>query len=158
MSSIYLWVLFIHSWLRWVLLAFGLWLLVVGARGMRSGQPWGPSQDRVHVRFLAVLDTQLLLGLSLYFFLSPLSTAAMHDFGAAMKNPPLRFFGVEHIVTMLIAVAVAHIGRVRSKRKSGPARYRSTFVTQIAWLVLTLLAIPWPMLDIGRPLFRMFGS
>lgn len=158
MSSIYLWALLIHSWLRWVVLGLGLWLLIVGARGMRGDAQWGPSPERVHVRFIAVLDVQFLLGLCLYFFLSPLSTAAMHDFGAAMKNPPLRFFGVEHIFTMLIAVAVAHIGRVRSKRKSGSARYRSTFRTQLAWLVLTLIAIPWPMLDIGRPLFRMLGG
>jgi hypothetical protein len=67
----------------------------------------------------------------------------------------LRFFGVEHIATMLIAVAVAHVGRVRSKRKQGAARYRSTLVFQSIWLLLTLAAIPWPGLDIARPLFRM---
>jgi len=158
MASVYLWVLLIHSWLRWIVLALGVWLLVVAARGRNGDAQWGSSQERLHVRFLAALDTQLLLGLSLYFFLSPLTSAAMHDYGAAMKNPPLRFFGVEHAVTMLIAIAVAHIGRTRSKKKSGSARYRSAFVFQLIWLVLTSLAIPWPMLDIGRPLFRLTGG
>jgi hypothetical protein len=158
MSSVYLWVLLIHSWLRWVVLALGVWLLIVAARGRSGAGEWGRPQERAQVSFLAALDTQFLLGLSLYFFLRPLSSAAMHDFGAAMTNPPLRFFGVEHIVTMLIAIAVAHIGRKRGKSKSGTARFRSTFVFQLVWLVLTLLAIPWPMLDIGRPLFRLLGS
>ena len=158
MSSVYLWVLLIHSWLRWVVLALGLWLLIAAARGRSGGAEWGTSQERTHVRFLAALDVQFLLGLALYFFLSPLFSAAMHDFAAAMKNPPLRFFGVEHFVTMLIAIAVAHVGRVRSKKKSGAARYRSAFVFQLVWLVLTLLAIPWPMLDIGRPRFRLTGG
>jgi hypothetical protein len=55
---------------------------------------------------------------------------------------------------MLIAITVAHLGRVRSKRKTGPARSRSVAITQAVWLVLTLLAIPWPGLDVARPLLR----
>jgi hypothetical protein len=147
-------VLFVHSWLRYAVLGAGLWLLFACVRGLRGGGPWVRSDERAHVAFLALLDTQLLLGLTLYFALSPISAAAMANFGAAMKNPHLRFFGVEHIATMLLAIATAHIGRVRAKRKQGPARYRSTVVAQSLWLVLTLAAIPWPGLDIGRPLFR----
>lgn len=149
-------VLFVHSWLRYAVLALGLWLLLAAARGLRGESAWSKGDERAHVAFLGLLDTQLLLGLSLYFLLSPISAAAMADFGAAMKNPHLRFFGVEHITTMLLAVIVAHVGRVRSKRKQGPARYRSSLITQSIWLVLTLAAIPWPGLDIARPLFR-FG-
>jgi hypothetical protein len=71
-----------------------------------------------------------------------------------MKDAQLRFFSVEHFATMLIAVAVAHVGRVRSKRREGRLRYRSTVITQTLWLVLTLIAIPWPGLDVARPIFR----
>ena len=151
----YLATLFIHSWLRYVVLGFGIWLLVVAFRGMRARELWTRTHDRVYVRFLAALDTQLLLGLLLYFVLSPLSKAALANMGAAMKIAPLRFFGVEHIFTMLIAIIVAHVGRVRAKRKPEATRYRTVFVFQLVWLLLTLAAIPWPGLDIGRPLFRM---
>jgi hypothetical protein len=148
-------VLFIHSWLRYAVLGAGLWLLIASIRGLRGGQPWAKGDERAHVAFLGLLDTQLVLGLTLYFVLSPISAAAMANFGAAMKNPHLRFFGVEHIVTMLLAIVVAHVGRVRAKRKQGSARYRTTLITQAIWLLLTLAAIPWPGLDIARPLFRM---
>lgn len=151
----YIALLFLHSWFRYVVLALGLWLIVIGLRHLRSSSPWSQPHERVYVGFLAALDTQLLLGLLLYFVLSPLSAAAFADFGGAMKEPTLRFFGVEHIATMLIAVAVAHIGRVRSRRKLGAARFRSTLVFQTIWLLLTLAAIPWPGLDIARPLFRL---
>jgi hypothetical protein len=151
----YIAVLFIHSWLRYVVLFLGAWLLVASARGLRGGGTWSPSDERLHVGFLAVLDSQLLLGLSLYFVLSPISAAARVNMALAMKDPHLRFFGVEHIATMLIAIVLAHVGRVRAKRKHGRARYRSTLITQIFWLLLTLSAIPWPGLDIARPLFRM---
>jgi hypothetical protein len=135
-------------------LGLGLWLLIVSIAGVRAGGAWAPKHERLHKQFLAVLDTQLLLGLFLYFFLSPITAAARANMAIAMKDAQLRFFSVEHIATMLIAVAVAHVGRVRSKRREGRLRYRSTFITQTLWLVLTMIAIPWPGLDIGRPIFR----
>ena len=146
-------VLFIHSYLRWLVLAAGVALLVAGLRGASQSPR---SLDRLHSAFLGLLDFQLVLGLWLYFFLSPLAAAARHNLAVAMKEPNLRFFGVEHLVTMLIAIIVAHLGRVRSKRKTGPARSRSVAITQTVWLLLTLAAIPWPGLDIARPLFRVF--
>jgi hypothetical protein len=150
----YVAVLLIHSWLRYLVLAFGLWLLIASVRGLRAGGPWSARDERVHTRFLAILDTQFLLGLLLYFWLSPITSAAFSDMAAAMKDPQLRFFGVEHITAMLVAVAIAHIGRVRARRKQSRARYRTTLIAQSLWLLLTLAGIPWPGLDVGRPLFR----
>lgn len=147
-------VLFTHSWLRYLVLAFGIGLLIACARGLRSAA-WGEKEERIHVLFLAILDVQFLLGLLLYFKLSPASQAALANMGAAMKEPTLRFFGVEHIFAMLIALIVAHVGRVRSKKKQGPAHYKSVLITQCVWLLLTLAAIPWPGLDVGRPMFRL---
>jgi hypothetical protein len=146
-------VLFTHSWLRYLVLGLGIALLLVCLQDKRTGR-WTEKPERLHTLFLAVLDVQLLLGLALYFGLSPITEAALANFGAAMKEPTLRFFGVEHLATMLVAVIVAHVGRVRSKRKEGEARFRSAIITQAVWLLLTLAAIPWPGLDIGRPLFR----
>jgi uncharacterized membrane protein YozB (DUF420 family) len=147
-------VLFTHSWLRYLVLGFGIALLVLCARDRRTGQ-WADKHERLHVLFLAILDVQFLLGLLLYFKLSPYSQAALANMGAAMKDPTLRFFGVEHIFTMLIAVVVAHVGRTRSKRKQGGAHFKSVLITQAVWLLLTLAAIPWPGLDVGRPIFRL---
>lgn len=149
----YSFVLFTHSWLRYIVLAFGIGLLFICARDMRAGQ-WAEKHERLHTLFLALLDVQVLLGLLLYFALSPFSQAALANLGAAMKDPTLRFFGVEHIATMLLAVIIAHVGRARSKRKQGSAHFRSVVITQSVWLLLTLAAIPWPGLDIGRPLLR----
>jgi hypothetical protein len=149
----YLVTLYLHSWLRYLVLAFGIWLLVAAVRGKSRGD-WTPSDEKLHARFLAVLDTQFTLGLLLYVVLSPVTSAAFSNMGAAMKDGTLRFYAVEHIAAMFLAVAAAHIGRVRSKRKSGAARHKTTLVFQVIWLVLTLLAIPWPMIDAGRPLFR----
>jgi len=148
-------VLITHSWLRYVVLALGVLVLAVAARGLGASAAWSPRDERFHKAFVGSLDLQFTLGALLYVWLSPISSAAFADFGAAMKNPQLRFFGLEHAVTMLIAVGVAHIGRTRSRRKEGRARHRTVLITQVLWLMLTCAAIPWPVLDIGRPLFRM---
>ena len=149
----YLATLVLHSWLRWLVLGAGIWLLVAAIRGLRASE-WSRRDEKAHTIFLGLLDTQFLLGLLLYFVLSPLTSAAFSNMGAAMKDPALRFFAVEHLATMFLAVAAAHIGRTRSKKKAGGARYKTTLIAQCIWLLLTLIAIPWPMLDVGRPLFR----
>jgi hypothetical protein len=150
----YIAVLFVHSWLRWIVLALGAWLLAASIAGAARKRDWSAQLERLHASFLGLLDLQFLLGIALYFVLSPIAAAARSNFAVAMKEPTLRFFGVEHIATMLIAVVVAHLGRVRSKRKQGPARLRSAAITTAVWLLCTLAAIPWPGLDIARPLFR----
>ena len=151
----YAFVLIVHSWLRYVALALGVVLLVSAIQGVRGAVAWRGRDERVHKAFVGALDTQLLLGLLLYFVWNPVVASALADFGAAMKNAHLRFFAVEHAATMLLAIVVAHIGRARSRRKEGRARYRSVLITTALWLLLTLAAIPWPMLDVGRPLFRL---
>jgi hypothetical protein len=153
--SLYPFVLFAHSWLRYAVLGLGLLLLGAAIAGFRASAEWSERDERLHKGFLSALDLQMLLGLLLYLWLSPISAAAFADFGGAMKNAQLRFFGVEHIVTMLLAIAAAHIGRGKSRKRQGRARYRSVLVAQLLWLVLTCAAIPWPVLDIGRPLLRM---
>ena len=149
----YIATLFIHSWLRYAVLLLGVALIAGAVGGVRAGR-WSAGLERLHVSFLAVLDVQLILGLALYFLFSPITKAALANMGAAMKDPQLRWFGVEHIFTMLVAVIVAHVGRIRSKRQ-GDARSRSVLITQCIWLVLTFVAIPWPWLDVARPLLRM---
>lgn len=151
----YAFVLIVHSWLRYLVLALGIVLLVAAIRGLRGSASWSAGEERVHKAFVGSLDTQLLLGLLLYFVWNPVIASALADFGAAMKNAQLRFFAVEHAATMLLAIVIAHVGRARSRRKEGRARYRSVLITTALWLLLTLAAIPWPVLDVGRPLFRL---
>lgn len=151
----YAFALIAHSWLRYAVLALGVALIVVAASGVIARASWSPRDARFQKAFLAALDTQFLLGALLYLWLSPISHAAFADFGAAMKNAQLRFFGLEHVATMFIAVAVAHIGKVRAQKKPEAQRARTVLVFQLIWLALTCAAIPWPVLDVGRPLFRM---
>ena len=65
---------------------------------------------------LGLAHLQLLLGLIQYFGTSAYVQSAMADMGAAMKNSWLRYFAVEHILIMVLAVACIQVGRTLSKK------------------------------------------
>ena len=108
----------LHSLVRWAVLLIGLWAVSRAVSGWLGKQAWGPDDDRAGSLFIMSVDFQFLVGLLLYLFFSPITRAAFSDFGAAMRTPPLRFWAVEHVTTMLLAVALAHIGRVRARRSA----------------------------------------
>lgn len=147
--------LLIHSYLRWVVVVLGVVMLVKSLRGWRTGGPWTPADNSAQVRFMAALDTQLLVGLLLYFVLSPVTAAFLGDFKAGMKQSQLRFFGMEHQFTMLLGIVLVHVARAVGKRKVDLARHKLAAITTIVFFVLVLVGTPWPGLVYGRPLFRM---
>jgi hypothetical protein len=153
--SIYAFTLLTHSYLRWLIVAVGLLLVVRTAMGWARSAHWLEADERLHSIFVALIDTQFTLGIVLYLFLSPISHAFFAQPGVGMKEPTLRFFGMEHAVAMLVAVAIVHIGRVRSKRATAP-RVRQRLVCSSVLIALLLIAvsIPWPFLPYGRPLLR----
>ena len=148
--------LLLHSWLRWVVLLTALVALIRAIGGTNGKRPWTAADARAGLLFITSLDLQFLIGLLLYLFFSPVVQAAFGNIGAAMRNPEYRFFVVEHFVGMFIATALAHIGRVRSKKaKTDAARFKSAAIFYGLALVIMLLSIPWPGMAAGRALFRM---
>ena len=87
------------------------------ALALRRAERWG-------LLFMIALDVQMLLGLLLYGMLSPYTAAEMKDFGAAMRDPVLRFWAVEHLTMMLSAVILVHVGRVLGRKSADAAGKR----------------------------------
>ncbi len=147
-------VLMLHSWLRWIALIAGVTATVAAMRD-RTGTPGTGRADRWGLALMISLDVQMLLGLLLYFVVSPTMAEIRADFGAAMKDPAARFWAVEHITMMVGAVIVTHVGRVLARKTSGDdARRMKLFVCFGIATVLMFLAIPWPGMRAGRVLFR----
>ena len=144
-------VLGLHSWLRWLAIAAGLGAIVTAASSAGT-----PRSEKTGLLFMIAMDLQMLLGLLLYAFLSPTTTAMFGDFGAAMRDPAARFWAVEHITMMIGAVALAHVGRVLARKAPTPAAKRTRLLICYGLsMVLLLLATPWPGMRAGRPLFRV---
>jgi hypothetical protein len=145
-------VLGLHNLVRWIVLAAGLWAVVTVWRGWLGRLPWTGREMRAARMYVGLLDLQFLLGVLLYAFFSPLTHDAFGDVGAAMRDPSMRYFLVEHPLVMIISIALAHVGVARARRAATDA---SRFQALSVWLGVSLAAIagfiPW-----ARPLLPSF--
>ncbi|PTL84952.1 hypothetical protein [Vitiosangium sp. GDMCC 1.1324] len=154
---LYQWVLFLHSWLRWGVVLLGALTLGRALQGWARCRDWTRTDRRVQQLFVAVLDSQVMLGLVLYFALSPLTPTSLDGLRAAMSISVLRFFGIEHAFAMVLALIVAHGASIASRRaEDSTARHRRWLVGLLIALLLIAVGIPWPALPYGRPLVRTF--
>ena len=154
----YPFVLTLHNITRWLVLILAVIAIARSFSGLSGKKKWSAADDRAGMLFTMLLDIQLLLGLILYFFLSPTTTGALSNFGAAMGAALVRYFAVEHSLGMLVAVVVAHLGRSASRRAhSDRNKFRRAAIWFTLALVIILVSIPWPFMAAGRPWFRLGG-
>ena len=148
-------VLSAHSWLRWGVVLLGFLTVLRAIGGWQQRNAWTRRDERMGLLFMIALDLQVVLGLLLYFVYSPYTALAMDDFGAAMRSPDLRFWAVEHVFGMLVAIALAHIGRARIKKTVDERRRHRVGAIFFGLALLAILAaIPWPGMPNARPLLR----
>lgn len=148
-------VLILHSLVRWLVLFFGIISAVLGLAGWASRRSWTTVDEVFSTWCTITFDIQFLLGILLYAVLSPFTAQAFQDFGAAMKNPGLRYWTVEHETLMVIALVLVHIGRVRIRKSVAPInKHRAAAIFVGIAMLLVLLGIPWPGWANGRPLLR----
>jgi membrane-associated PAP2 superfamily phosphatase len=144
-----------HSYLRWLVLAAALVAVIRAVIGLARRRPWAAADATAARVFVTSLDVQLLVGLILYVALSPFTTVAWSDPGAAMRDAPLRFMMIEHPFGMLIALVLAHIGAGRVRRTQDLVRRHKTALIFFGLaLAVTLISTPWPGMPAGRPLLR----
>jgi hypothetical protein len=155
MNSVYSITLFLHSWNRWLILIAGLIVIAAAIKGLLAKSEYSPFQRKWALIFLSSLHLQLLIGLLLYFFLSPFTTQALSDFGAAMKDSVLRFWAVEHTFVNIVAIGLAQTGSILVKRKTDSSgKQKQTLIWSGIALLLILAMIPMGMMGVERPWFR----
>lgn len=136
--------LHLHDGLRWLILLAFIITLIKYVAGWLGEQPWKKVDNMLGVILTALMDLQLIAGVVLYFFLSPITKLAMSDFRGAMKDPDLRFYAVEHLAMMLIAVVLVHIGRAKSKKVVfNKDKFKTGAIYFLIAFAVILLAIPW---------------
>lgn len=144
MDHLYTGFLHLHNALRWIILLAALVTLLKYFIGWFGQKNWKKSDNILGAVFTSLLDLQLLVGVGLYAFLSPITKAAFQDFGIAMQNADLRFYAVEHLVMMLVAITLVHIGRIKSKRATqSKVKYSTGLLFFGIAYVIILAGIPW---------------
>ncbi len=143
----------VHSLLRWIILI----LLVVNILRHFSAinKPFTSLDKKLGLWLMISAHITLLLGLYQYFsgdygynFIQSLG------FAAVMKNDAARFWAVEHILGMVIAIVFITIGKGISKKNiSDKAKHTRTAWLFLIALIIIIACIPWPGRDgVGRPL------
>lgn len=133
----------IHSVFRWILLLLLIFTILKALVGWVRNQPYQSSDDKLSLLTLIFTHTQLVIGFILYF-MSPIVASGLQNMANAMKQPEIRFWTVEHLTGMLIAIILITIGRISSKKKSSPkAKFKTVVVYYSIGLVIMVYMIPW---------------
>ncbi len=133
-----------HNMFRWLILIVIVLAVVFAFIGWFNKRDWNKKDNITGLILTIFMDIQFFVGIILYAFVSPITKAAFSDFGAAMKNADLRFYAVEHILMMVIALVLVHIGRSKTKKAVAPwKKHRAAAIFYGIALLLILAAIPW---------------
>jgi hypothetical protein len=133
-----------HSLLRYVLLALLLIVIIKALISWLGKKPFISIDNKLSLWLLIVAHVQLLIGFALYF-VSPY----VQFTESTMKTKELRYWAVEHIVAMIIAVVLITIGRTTMKKiNTDEGKHKRLFITNIIALIIIVATI----LNSGRGL------
>ncbi|MEN9421219.1 MAG: hypothetical protein ACO29Z_00925 [Crocinitomicaceae bacterium] len=125
-----------HSGLRWIALV----LLLLAIYNAFTAKEYEKKHRLVNMFAMISLHTQLLIGLALYF-----TSDKVQFIEGWMKSPLLRFYGMEHLAGMLIAIVLVTIGHSKSKKATESSdKFKAIKLWYVLALILILAFIPWP--------------
>ena len=141
----YQFLLHAHSGWRWVVLITILIAIFHGLINWRGGREFKFKDRKPALFALIASHIQIVIGLVLYF-ISPKVL-----FGSeTMSNSIIRFFTVEHILTMVIGVVLITIGFSKAKKLLDTNKaFKTIFIYYLIGLILILIRTPWPFQDYG---------
>lgn len=138
----------IHSGLRWIILIL-LVTAVVNALTSKGKGEYTKKDKKINLFAMISLHLQLVFGIILMF------TSGKVSFDSGwMKNPSFRFYGMEHLLGMIIAIVLITIGRKKAEKITAPVQKHSKIFTwYLIGLLIILASIPWPFRALGGQWF-----
>lgn len=132
--------LHLHSILRWAILILLIIAVFKSVLALMRGSEYKSGDSKTALILMTLVHLQLILGIVLYFT----QGWATAPFAESMKEAGARFWKVEHLTAMLLAVTFITLGRSKSKKLVGTVKgHRTTLVFFGLSLLLVLWGIPW---------------
>jgi hypothetical protein len=129
--------LILHSVVRYFVLIMLIVLIFKSLAGWMGKAGYTPGDNKISLFTLILTHTQFLVGIFLYF-MSPFVQFSSDT----MKDPSARYWTVEHVTIMLIAVVLITVARSTSKKISDSvARHRRLFILNAIALLIILAGI-----------------
>lgn len=129
----------LHSGLRYVVLLLLIITILTAISGVLGKKTYTEGNRKLNLFTLISAHIQLLVGLALYTMSTMVSFS---DMGNVMKSVNLRYWTVEHVVMMVIAIVLITIGHAKSKKASNSiAKHKSIAIFYTIALVIIIAAI-----------------
>jgi uncharacterized membrane protein SirB2 len=133
----YSFLLHLHSGLRYIVLLLVLLALIRAWADWLGQKPYSEGQRKLNLFAMISVHTQLLIGLVLYF-VSPF----VQFNSDTMKNAETRYWTVEHLTAMIIAIALITVGHSKSKKAQLPEeKHRAIAIYYTLALVIIIITI-----------------
>lgn len=135
-----------HSGFRYIVMVTLIIAIVLSIAGWLGGKKFTPVNKRVNLFTLISAHIQFLLGLILYF---QSKLVLISDMGTAMKDSTLRYWTVEHLFMMLIAIVLITVGHSKSKKiLNDVAKHRTAAIFYTISFIIIIVSIAMS----GRPI------
>ncbi|MBS7563985.1 hypothetical protein KHS38_06170 [Mucilaginibacter sp. Bleaf8] len=150
--------LVLHTLTRWLVLISLAYAIYRGYAGWLDNKTFTRFDNTVRHVTATIAHVQLIWGAWLYI-ISPITNYFLGNFKTAVHERQVRFFGMEHVTVMLIAIVLITVGSAKAKRQ---ATDKLKFKTMAVWytiaMVLILSSVPWQFSPlISRPYLRWFN-
>ena len=126
-----------HSGLRWVAII----LLLLAIINAFTSKTFEKKHKMINLFTMITLHTQLIIGLVQYF----ITSGKVKFFDGWMKEAAFRFYGMEHLLGMLIAIVLITMGYSKSKRGATDLeKFKPIKLYYVIGFILIIASIPWP--------------
>ena len=126
-----------HSGLRWVAII----LILLAIINAFTSKTFEKKHKMINLFTMITLHTQLIIGLVQYF----ITSGKVKFFDGWMKEAAFRFYGMEHLMGMLIAIVLITVGYSKSKRGTTDSeKFKPIKLFYLIGFILIIASIPWP--------------
>jgi len=135
----------LHSYNRYLIIVAIFWVIFRSWSGWMGKKQYVKTDNTASLVLLILAHTQLLLGLIQYFFTSAYTTGDM-----PISDPWVRYFKMEHISAMILAVVLIQLGRTFTKKAPlDEQKHKKTALYTTAAAVIIFVTLTMKGLFIG---------
>lgn len=134
----------LHSGWAYITLLVLIFAVVNVLIGLTSKKEFKDKDLRISLFTLIVAHLQLIIGFIAFFVSAQFAYVLDNGMGAAMKEPEIRLFVLEHPLMMILAIAAITVGFSKHKRQTTDnGKFKTIALYYGIALIFVLSRIPW---------------
>ena len=134
----------LHSGWAYITLLILIFAVVNAVIGLSSKKEFTDKDLRISLFTLIVAHIQLIIGFIAYFVSAQFEYVLDNGMGAAMKEPTIRLFVVEHPLMMILAIVLITMGFSKHKKQNtDKGKFKTIALYYGLGLLFVLSRIPW---------------